>query len=241
MKISELPALPLAGVIVLSCGGAVERELPQNGPHYDEGAAGDSSGVGYDGGAAAGAGATNDSGGESVTAAPSCKRSCVITEDCAGRLESRNADNWICADEICVFLGCRSDDECVADWGADMRCASRASGGVPDCLSPCATAADCDHRTDPRFYECRDSLCHFMGCASDAQCESIYPGSVCDKAASPPYCAPKCENSSECRRPSSRGGPILVMHYEQGECVDSVCVYPDCSDSEECGPGSVCR
>ena len=241
MKTSELSGLLVASAIVVSCGGAVERELPQDGAHHDEGAAGNSSGASGNESDVAGAGTTDNSPDESAPAAPSCKRSCVNPEDCAGRLESRNADNWMCADDVCVFLGCRTDDECVADWGAGMRCESRISGGVPDCLSPCATAAECDHRTDPRFYECRDSLCHFMGCASDAQCESIYPGSVCDETASPPHCAPKCENSSECSRPSGRGGPILVMDYEQGECVDSVCVYPNCSDSEECGPGSVCR
>ena len=234
----------LLPVLALGCGGFVEGASVEQEVSDEErsrsGAEGDTSDQGDD--------TSDEATGNDETTQPSCKRSCVTAENCvAVPIESRNADNWACADSVCVFLGCHTDDECIQDWGVTKRCANHYSG-VPDCLESCVTADDCDHATDPKFYECRESLCQFVGCADDAQCGAIYPDTVCDETISPPRCVPGCERSSECRRPvaNRNSGPDLVgrWEYEEGECINAVCAYPaspGCGGSDECSQGFVCR
>ncbi len=228
---------PLLLGLASSCGGSVGDERVSEPPGDERGSVG--------GGDDRGNGATTGEG-ESPPPVPTCKRRCVAPEDCARSGKSRDADNWECQDDACVFIGCRTDDECIQDWGPTKRCAQHYSG-VPDCLEACVTENDCDHSTDPRFYECRESLCQFVGCADDAQCGAIRPHTVCDETASPPQCVPGCNASSECRRRvSDDSGPLLISrwHYEEGECIDSVCTYAEpagCSETGECRQGLVCR
>ena len=46
---------------------------------------------------------------------PSCRRPCTQPADCVtmGALPHQDADNWVCRDNICVYAGCTSDQECT--------------------------------------------------------------------------------------------------------------------------------
>ncbi len=95
-------------------------------------------------------------------------------------------DNYECTEGTCIHMGCLSNEECEADYGATypgMRCL--ATNGYASCVLPCSTAADCalGGGTNPSYdadnYVCRDGACFYTGCLSDAECASAVPDTVC--------------------------------------------------------------
>jgi hypothetical protein len=116
---------------------------------------------------------------------------CAASADCSfdktcvrGRCETRcRADAncglfEACQAGECLYVGCRSDRECVLlpDVGAVglspgldsrlLRCHTEA--GVGRCLIPCQTDSQC-----PPSEVCSGGLCEYIGCSSTEECKTI--------------------------------------------------------------------
>lgn len=116
---------------------------------------------------------------------------CAASADCSfdktcvgGRCETRcRADSncglfEACQAGECLYVGCRSDRECVLlpDVGAVglapgldsrlLRCHTEA--GVGRCLIPCRTDSQC-----PPSEVCSGGLCEYIGCSSTEECTTI--------------------------------------------------------------------
>ena len=107
---------------------------------------------------------------------PICVRTCSSRSDCALAADPRfDDDNYACNDSKCEWLGCQSNTECQGmGLGDDWVCAD-GIGNVPTCVRTCNAAADCVYTNDARYdadnYACNDSLCEYVGCQSNAECE----------------------------------------------------------------------
>jgi hypothetical protein len=45
---------------------------------------------------------------------PRCVRACTTPADCDQGFATSDADNHACENNVCVYLGCNSGDECAA-------------------------------------------------------------------------------------------------------------------------------
>lgn len=78
-----------------------------------------------------------------------------------------------CQSKSCVFVGCRSDRECVLGLGAasgqDPRLAKcKIEKGIGTCSFPCQIDAQCAPTE-----VCLDGSCEYIGCESDTECKTI--------------------------------------------------------------------
>lgn len=81
-----------------------------------------------------------------------------------------------CQEEKCVFVGCRTDRECVLGAGTglfdpaqDPRLAvCSIEQGVGTCVYPCEIDAQCSPTE-----VCLDGRCEYIGCETDAECKTI--------------------------------------------------------------------
>jgi hypothetical protein len=73
-----------------------------------------------------------------------------------------------------VFVGCRTDRECVLQAGAtgstqDPRLAKcRIKDDVGSCVFPCDIDAQCASSEI-----CLDGICEYIGCETDSECKTI--------------------------------------------------------------------
>ncbi|NMB75864.1 MAG: hypothetical protein GYA21_12150 [Myxococcales bacterium] len=113
-----------------------------------------------------------------------CVMACQTAVDCAQSYPPWDADNYACTEGACEYLGCLSDEECQAVPSMESYLCRSLYGSWPFCQPGCATAADCDLGSpayDADNYACRDGLCVYLGCRSDAECRAsitAYP-TVC--------------------------------------------------------------
>lgn len=78
-----------------------------------------------------------------------------------------------CQTGKCVYVGCRSDRECVLKAGTastqDPRLAKcRIDGGLGKCVFPCEIDAQCAPSE-----ACLDGMCEYLGCETDGECKTI--------------------------------------------------------------------
>lgn len=120
-------------------------------------------------------------------------------------------------------------------------CGGSAGDGVGSaCADSSTCAGDLTCLEDPRF---AGGYCTAL---CDAECPS---GSVCDSSFGPSFCLLACGGASECRdgyqcwRGTCR--PTCALDTECGtdaECGgDGMCAGVECTTTDQCGPGQVCR
>jgi hypothetical protein len=196
--------------------------------------------------------AQDDSSGCPGTTCPPVAKACVLAcgspADCVYDGISPGSiydvDNWVCKSGRCAHLGCLSDSECAATPGLDyapMKCAT-VSGGYKSCLAACAGKADCPHpsRVDSPLYgadnyECKNGVCSYIGCHSDAECQAGIPGTaltwVCSSALHGfPICSTPCDTAADCTYLA--GNPIFdVDNYA---CDQGICRHLGCQSDAEC-------
>ena len=107
---------------------------------------------------------------------PECTLPCGTAADCA--ITSTilySEDNWACENELCVYAGCTSDDECQEAYPAtEFVCAQYAD--PPVCFASCEAPVDCTDEAVPAnlFNEahwlCTDGACQHKGCTSTQEC-----------------------------------------------------------------------
>jgi hypothetical protein len=114
------------------------------------------------------------------TGTPICEPACAEVSDCNFGTLATDSDNYTCVEGLCIYAGCNTDSEC-ASFG-NYVCRELGPGGS-FCVPACETRADCDWGSAPfdsDNYQCTPSgFCLYLGCSSDAECESHTLGTVC--------------------------------------------------------------
>lgn len=101
---------------------------------------------------------------------PSCVQSCQRPADCDLGSPSNDEDNYECEQNLCIWTGCNTDQEC-AFYGPGWTCS--AQGGLSYCVPGCRVAADCalDSGTySEDNYTCEEGACVWHGCNGTAEC-----------------------------------------------------------------------
>ncbi|MBI4816773.1 MAG: hypothetical protein HY791_10975 [Deltaproteobacteria bacterium] len=192
----------------------------------------------------------SDAGGAAI---PFCVRGCSTAADCSSGSPAYDADNYECQTGVCVYSGCRSDDECRQSF-ASSAFVCRPSGSTSFCVESCSTAADCATTSaayDEDNYECRNQSCVYLGCHDDVECQSSFQNTSygCLKAELPPgaplpdasrICTLRCSVSMDCETASA------AFDADNYECRSGACSYVGCNDDAECqasfsSPLYVCR
>ncbi len=214
-----------------------------DGGAFDAGAfdGGDVDGGGADLGPGVDAGPATDAGRDAgPVPIPSCQRTCVVASDCGSGTPATDTDNFACSGGLCSYLGCRSDDECVATFGAggdDWRCVAPAGGGVPTCTRGCVAPGDCaspSPAVDADNYACEAGACRYLGCLNDAECTATFgtAGGTwrCRDvvAGLPPSCVEACTAPADCASPSP------AVDADNHACEAGLCRYLGCLSDAEC-------
>jgi len=203
-------------------------------------AGGGDNGGGAQGSGADGSGAGNVEGGGSAGSGgaasllPMCFHTCSAPADCASANAITDADNWQCNDAKCEYLGCLSDAECQETYASpDYVCEDAL--GIPTCQRTCEAPTDCataSPLTDADNWTCSASICQYLGCLSDGECQDGYanPGYRCDDSFAVPVCFLGCDTPADCASAS------LLTDADNWACNDH-CEYLGCNSSEECRSG----
>jgi len=193
-----------------------------------------------------------DAGGPDAgpaTLVPICYASCRTAADCDEGLPSRRAANFDCAEGACRYRGCLGDDDCPA--GGAFLCRP-GPASVPECERVCFDPAECvtgggTPVADTDNFSCATGACRWLGCLSDAECQSTYSAewvcrpdalSVLGILSEVPICVRGCATPADCAVAS--GGPFDADNFE---CDGAVCRYTGCNGDAECATlsGAVCR
>ena len=191
-----------------------------------------------------------------------CELVCESASDCP-RLFQRtdtafDADNWVCLDGGCQFLGCTNQQECETSeyWSTAHEGAAcvELPGRDAECLPNCTEAADCPFKgiagaiSDEDNYVCVLGACIWLGCISDQECYEMSQSSIlygltyrCEHLPMELHdgseisfgeCVRVCDCDSDCV-PS---GSYLPTHEDQDNwvCCDGTCRYLGCHSMQEC-------
>jgi hypothetical protein len=113
------------------------------------------------------------------------------------------------------------------------------------CLRSCTSPSDCPLSAglpdnDADNYACEDSVCIYLGCNDDDECEMARAGYVCRAwpslgpiAASRTgrVCTASCTTPDDCDSMLAPGGAFDADNYD---CVGGACIYAGCNTDEEC-------
>ena len=176
-----------------------------------------------------------DGGEDGGTSVPYCRQVCGGPADCAQAYAPWDADNWNCTNGTCAYRGCRSDAECQSVPGMSGYVCHRFDGQtISQCVRGCTQAAGCAQSYAPwdeDNYACTDGACDYLGCNTDAECQSVpnMETYVCRALQdSVPTCQLGCGVQADC----SLGTP--AFDADNYSCQDGLCVYQGCLSDEEC-------
>jgi len=164
-----------------------------------------------------------------------CQFACATPSDCAFDQGAFSADNYVCLEGTCRYVGCHDDAECAVSNPAAGRCP--AGQGQRLCTPRCNTPADCTLDTGAFSgdnYACTDHACVYQGCLTSAECiASLGAGSGCFDDAGFKYCQRTCTTPADC---ALDDGASSADNYE---CTNGFCKSLGCTTSAECNQSSV--
>lgn len=180
-----------------------------------------------------------------------CLPTCYAPSDCASPQGPAvfDAAHYACDSNVCRYLGCQSDAECAASYGAGVACLPSLTSDINECVAPCASGADCGipggpALLDPDHYLCTGGVCEHLGCQTDAECHPVHgPNTICVQTAASQYksCVKACQTAAECAQP----GVPQVMDADNYDCIAGACHYKGCLKNGECagayGPSWICQ
>jgi hypothetical protein len=122
---------------------------------------------------------------EAVAGFKDCNPTCTTAADCAAPDSPvvLDASHYTCANKLCEYTGCRTNQECAVHYGPNSVCAGAA--GARSCQPGCTTAADCATAESPpaldaSHFACTHKLCEYKGCRTDQECAgSLGAGYAC--------------------------------------------------------------
>jgi hypothetical protein len=172
----------------------------------------------------------HDGGGGDAPAATvkACYPQCSVAADCATTVAYMDADNYSCVDSYCHYLGCNTDAECQT-IGAYV---CRDQGyGQRGCVHTCTAPADCATTAaymDADNYACVSGACQYLGCNSDAECQTIGAYACRSQGTLTKYCVHTCTVPADC----SAG--VAYMDADNYACEAGLCRYTGCNSDAEC-------
>lgn len=233
---------PLALAVTLALALACSDDASSGGAGGSGAAsAGGATGVGGGTGTAGSGG--EGAAGAGTPAVPTCATPCEVPDDCTTGSLLTDADNWSCEEARCRYLGCVSDSECQDTFGnPDFVCSQ--AGALPTCQSTCSAPVDCATATpltDEDNWDCRNSACVYLGCASDLECQDALQAVnyVCADLGGTSTCVQTCSAPFDCLTPTP------LYDIDNWTCQDDRCVWVGCLSDLECqqslmSPTSVC-
>jgi hypothetical protein len=104
---------------------------------------------------------------------------------------------------------------------------------LPVCVLACSEAAGCATAspvTDADNWACTAQRCEYLGCLSDAECQSAYanPAYVCDESAFIPTCVLACQSPADCATATP------LTDADNWTCTFGLCGYLGCLSDGEC-------
>jgi hypothetical protein len=110
---------------------------------------------------------------------PTCVPTCTGPADCAGQTPSDDASHYQCNGGRCQWQGCKSDAECNAAFqSTKFVCVKEGGAPVPGCVLACNSPTDCappgGEGPDASRFTCTNHRCAWLGCASTAECKTLY-------------------------------------------------------------------
>jgi hypothetical protein len=113
----------------------------------------------------------------------SCNVPCTTAAVCGYQNNESQAwgpDNYSCTDGQCIYAGCNSTAECVADFVGRPTIACQPGGPYPACNFTCQAPTDCVMNgstpiNDADNFTCENGFCVNLGCSSDAECNAYNP------------------------------------------------------------------
>ena len=156
-----------------------------------------------------------------------CLPACSSKADCSLGVDAYDEDNYACVEGGCVYVGCKSDDECQSLGGY----VCRETAGFSVCIPPCDVTADCDLGLAPYDsdnYECVRGGCNYTGCLSDAECSALGTFSCAPPIEGTRYCAPACATVTDCVQAGE------AFNEDNYACDAGACVYLGCHSDQEC-------
>jgi hypothetical protein len=187
---------------------------------------------------------------------PFCVAVCTTAVDCAAGSAAFDVDNYACDKGTCRYVGCKSDDECRSSFASSQYvCRSVSGSTTPTCVHDCTTASDCAVASGGGAYDadnwsCESKSCKYLGCNTDAECTSSFPGAYVCRVLSVPgldplptatkNCVKACSTVADCNTPSP------AFDADNYVCESGACRYTGCRTDEECKstfskPGYACR
>jgi hypothetical protein len=157
-----------------------------------------------------------------------CYAQCTVAANCAQNVAYMDADNYACTSNYCHYLGCNTDAECqtLGPW------ACRDQGaGMKLCVHTCSTTADCTQNVaymDADNYACEAGWCRYLGCNTDAECQTIGAYACRDQGSGTRYCVHTCSVPADC----SAG--VAYSDADNYACEAGVCRYTGCNSDNEC-------
>lgn len=207
------------------------------------GAAGEAGGAGTSqggsdqtGGSSQGEGGAAGSAGSSAPAVPLCQISCSIPADCT-TAGSYPENEWQCAQGLCRYSGCSSDDSCAQVYKtSDYVCRPYPGSSMNLCQKKCSVAMDCAMDTgawSAENWKCQGDYCVYLGCTSDLECKTSMAGLDfrCRDMPALGYksCVKGCNAAADCAVPNSPA--YAASTYE---CTQGVCEYLGCPSDAAC-------
>jgi hypothetical protein len=150
--------------------------------------------------------------------------------DCDLGIPPNDADNYACSEGACRYLGCNSDPECQGI--GDYVC--RELGlGTRSCVMACAVPEDCvvagsGPAYDVDNYGCSEGYCHYLGCNSEPECQSLGNYVCRDAGGGVAFCVTPCSSPEQCATGS------LPYDADNYACIDGWCHYQGCNSDTEC-------
>ena len=188
--------------------------------------------------------ATADGGGDQRAVSgsqrpPTCNLVCTTAQDCGGGPAGlEDASHFQCSAGRCQWQGCKSNAECTTAYNNNNNviCAKEGNAPVATCIPTCTAAADCAGQTasdDASHYACTAGRCQWLGCKSNAECNTAFQSDklVCVKegAAPVPGCVIACNAPADCAGPA--GGAVEASRFT---CTNHRCAWLGCESTEEC-------
>jgi hypothetical protein len=224
MQITHIASITLALFFLAACDDAGGGQTTS------------STGAGAGGAAATTTNSSATGTGGGGPAVPTCKPVCGDAGDCAQPSPAFDFDNWDCVDAACVYLGCVDAPECQDTFmSANYVCVELDGDTVPTCHPTCSSPFDCAQPTmafDADNWDCVDSHCEYLGCASTNECQASFasPNYACESLPGDavPTCHPTCGSPADCATSSA------AFDFDNWDCVDSHCIYLGCNSTDEC-------
>jgi hypothetical protein len=153
---------------------------------------------------------------------------CLGTQQC---VDGRSLSDCVCPPGQDGGGDAPRDGAAAGDGPRDGGGGDAAVPAVKACYAQCTVPANCATTVaymDADNYACAAGWCRYLGCNSDAECQTIGAYACRDQGSGTRYCVHTCEVPADC----SAG--VAYSDADNYACEAGVCRYTGCNSDSEC-------